>query len=164
MRKEDSVATSVRIIEIEARANPLLRPLPILGWLPRYDHLWLRFDLFVDLTVVALSIPKGMAYTQIAGVPHQTAFCAASIDMLLFAIFGSSRHLVLAVSAAIAIMSYATLSLIAESNMLDFIMLSAALVVMTGLLSILAGVLKLGQVAQFLSESVMVGFVTGLAL
>ena len=82
----------------------------------------------------------------------------------LFAIFGSSRQLVVAVSAVIATMSYATVSLIAPPNTSEFIVLTAALAILAGLISILAGFLKLGRVAQFFSESVMVGFITGLAL
>ena len=82
----------------------------------------------------------------------------------LFAIFGTSRQLVVAVSAVIATMSYATVSLIAPPNTSEFIVLTAALAVLAGLISILAGFLKLGRVAQFFSESVMVGFITGLAL
>lgn len=158
------MATSMKLDETEAPPDPLIRFLPILGWLPKYDRLWLRADLIAGLTIVALLIPEGIAYAQIAGVPPQAAFYAAPIGLLLFAIFGSSRQLVVAVSAAIATMSYATVSLIAEPNTAEFILLTAALAVVTGLISILAGVLKLGRVAQFFSESVMVGFVTGLAL
>ena len=105
-----------------------------------------------------------MAYAQIAGVPPQTAFYAAPIGLLAFAIFGTSRQLVVAVSAIIATMSFATVSLIAAPETPEFIVLTAALAVLAGLISILAGFLKLGRVAQFFSESVMVGFITGLAL
>lgn len=146
------------------QTNPLLRYLPILGWLSQYDRAWLRIDLIAGLTVVALLIPEGMAYAQIAGVPPQAAFYAAPIGLLAFAVFGSSRQLVVAVSAAIATMSFATVSLITQPNTPEFILLTAALAVLAGLISILAGVLKLGRVAQFFSESVMVGFITGLAL
>ena len=142
----------------------LLRYLPILGWLPRYERLWLRTDLIAGLTVVALLIPEGMAYAQIAGVPPQTAFYAAPIGLLAFAIFGTSRQLVVAVSAIIATMSFATVSLIAVPDTPEFILLTAALAVLAGLISIICGLLKLGRVAQFFSESVMVGFLTGLAL
>ncbi len=113
---------------------------------------------------MALLIPEGMAYAEIAGVPPQTAFYAAPIGLLAFAIFGTSRQLVVAVSAIIATMSFATVSLIAPPDTPEFILLTAALAVLAGLISILAGVLKLGRVAQFFSESVMVGFITGLAL
>jgi SulP family sulfate permease len=146
------------------RQNLLLRYLPILGWLPKYQRSWLRTDLIAGLTVVALLIPEGMAYAQIAGVPPQTAFYAAPIGLLAFAIFGTSRQLVVAVSAIIATMSFATVSLIVAPNTSEFIIMTAALAVLAGLISILAGFLKLGRVAQFFSESVMVGFITGLAL
>ena len=114
--------------------------------------------------MVALLIPEGMAYAQIAGVPPQTAFYAAPIGLLAFAIFGTSRQLVVAVSAIIATMSFATVSLIAAPDTPEFILLTAALAVLAGLISIICGLLKLGRVAQFFSESVMVGFLTGLAL
>jgi sulfate permease, SulP family len=144
--------------------NLLTHYLPILGWLPNYQRTWLRTDLIAGLTVVALLIPEGMAYAQIAGVPPQTAFYAAPIGLLAFAVFGTSRQLVVAVSAIIATMSFATVSLIAAPNTAEFILLTAALAVFAGLISILAGLLKLGRVAQFFSDSVMVGFITGLAL
>ena len=73
----------------------------------------LRTDLIAGLVVVALLIPEGMAHAQIAGMPPQTAFYAAPIGLLAFAIFGTSRQLVVAISAIIATMSFATVSLIA---------------------------------------------------
>jgi SulP family sulfate permease len=132
---------------------------------PRWlSETWLQTDLIAGLTVVALLIPEGIAYAQIAGVPAQTAFYAAPIGLLAFAIFGTSRQLVVAVSAIIATMSFATVSLIVAPNTPEFIIMTAALAVLAGLISILAGFLKLGRIAQFFSESVMVGFITGLAL
>jgi len=148
----------------QPRSSLLLRYLPILGWLPKYERAWLRTDLIAGLTVVALLIPEGMAYAQIAGMPPQTAFYAAPIGLLAFAIFGTSRQLIVAVSAIIATMSFATVSLIAAPDTTEFILLTAALAILAGLISILAGLLKMGRVAQFFSESVMVGFITGLAL
>jgi SulP family sulfate permease len=148
----------------KSQSNLLARYMPIFNWLPNYQRVWLRTDLIAGLTVVALLIPEGMAYAQIAGMPPETAFYAAPIGLLAFAIFGTSRQLVVAVSAIIATMSFATVSLIAAPETPEFIMLTAALAVLAGLISILAGALKLGRVAQFFSESVMVGFITGLAL
>ena len=148
----------------KSQSKSLARFFPILQWLPKYERSWLRLDLIAGLTVVALLIPEGMAYAQIAGMPPQTAFYAAPIGLLAFAIFGTSRQLVVAVSAIIATMSFATVSLIAPPNTTEFYLLTAALAVLAGLIAILAGILKLGRVAQFFSESVMVGFITGLAL
>ena len=69
------------------QSKSLARFFPILGWLPKYQRSWLRLDLIAGLTVVALLIPEGMAYAQIAGMPPQTAFYAAPIGLLAFAIF-----------------------------------------------------------------------------
>lgn len=140
------------------------RRLPILGWLPGYERAWLRSDVIAGLTVVALLIPEGMAYAQIAGMPPETAFYAAPIGLLMFAVFSTSRQLIVAVSAAIATMSFATVSQIAKPNTTDFIVLTAALAVLSGLIAVVAGILKMGRIAQFFSESVMVGFISGLAL
>src|SRR5512139_1833598 len=144
--------------------SSLSRFLPIAGWLPQYKRSWARSDIVAGLTIVALLVPEGMAYAQLAGVPPEAAFYAAPIGLLMFAVFGSSKHLVVAVSSAVATMSFATVSLLAQPNTSEFIVLTAALAVLAGLISILAGLLKLGRVAQFFSESVMVGFITGLAV
>lgn len=141
----------------------LKRWLPILEWLPNYDRTRLRPDFLAGLTVMALLVPEGMAYAELAGMPPETAFYAAPIGLVLYAVFGSSKHLVVAVSSAIAVMSASIVGSIALPNSAEFFALTAALAVMVGLVSILAGLLKLGRIAQFFSESVLVGFVSGLA-
>ncbi|HJS19401.1 MAG TPA: SulP family inorganic anion transporter [Anaerolineales bacterium] len=144
--------------------NPASRFLPILGWLPGYDRAWLRGDILAGLTVLALLIPEGMAYAEIAGMPPQTAFYAAPIGLLLYAVFGTSRQLVVAVSAAIATMSAAAVAPLAAVGSPEYAILSAGLAILAGLVSILAGVFRLGRIASFFSASVLAGFVTGLAL
>ena len=112
----------------------------------------------------AILVPEGMAYAELAGMPPETAFYAAPIALLAYAALGSSRQLVVAVSSAIAIMSAATISGLAAAGSVEYAALTAALAILAGLVSIGAGVLKLGRVAQFFSESVLIGFVFGLAL
>jgi high affinity sulfate transporter 1 len=138
--------------------------LPILTWLPQYNRSWLRPDVIAGLTVVALLVPEGMAYAELAGLPPETAFYAAPAGLILYAIFGTSRQLVVAVSATIAVMSAATVSGLAPPDSMEFIMLSAALAMLAGLISVVAGLLRFGRIAQFFSESVLTGFVFGLAL
>jgi MFS superfamily sulfate permease-like transporter len=140
------------------------RLLPILNWLPSYERAWLRGDILAGLTVLALLIPEGMAYAEIAGMPPQTAFYAAPIGLLMYAIFGTSRQLVVAVSAAIATMSAAAVAPLAEAGSPEYAALTAGLAILAGLVSIFAGFFKLGRIASFFSESVLAGFVTGLAL
>jgi len=62
---------------IQTRPSPMVHFMPILAWLPNYERTWLRADLIAGLTVVALLIPEGMAYAEIAGVPPKAAFYAA---------------------------------------------------------------------------------------
>ncbi|NJD60726.1 MAG: sodium-independent anion transporter [Anaerolineales bacterium] len=142
----------------------ITRFLPIMSWLPNYQRIWLRGDVLAGLTVLALLIPEGMAYAEIAGMPPQTAFYAAPIGLLMYAIFGTSRQLVVAVSAAIATMSAAAIGPLAASGSPEYAALTAGLAILAGLVSIFAGLFKLGRIASFFSESVLAGFVTGLAL
>jgi sulfate permease, SulP family len=140
------------------------RPWPIFGWVQGYQKRWLRFDVVAGLTVCAILVPEGMAYAELAGVPPEYAFYAAPVALLAYAALGSSRQLVVAVSSAIAIMSAATIGEIAVEGSAEFVALTAALAILAGLVSIAAGILKLGRIAQFFSESVLLGFVFGLAL
>jgi high affinity sulfate transporter 1 len=137
---------------------------PILQWLPRYDRSWLRPDLIAGITVTALLVPEGMAYAELAGMPPETIFYAAPAALLLYAIFGTSRQLVVVVSSIQAVMSYSIVSALAPPDTPEFIVLTAALAITAGVVSILAGLLHLGRVAQFFSSSVLVGFVSGLAI
>ena len=137
---------------------------PVLAWVPGYQRSWLPVDVIAGLTVCAILVPEGMAYAELAGMPPETAFYAAPIALLAYAILGSSRQLVVAVSSAIAIMSAATISGLAPAGSVEYAALTAALAILAGLVSMAAGILKLGRVAQFFSESVLLGFVFGLAL
>jgi high affinity sulfate transporter 1 len=147
-----------------AAERPATRSWPVLAWLPGYQRGWLRLDFVAGMTVCAILVPEGMAYAQLAGMPPETAFYAAPIGLLAYAVLGSSRQLVVAVSSAVAIMSAATISLLAPAGTAEYAALTAALAILAGLISIAAGALKLGRIAQFFSESVLIGFVFGLAL
>ena len=146
------------------QANGLARYLSILGWLPAYRGEWLRGDLLAGLIVVALLVTEGMAYSELAGMPPQAAFCAAPAGLVLCAIFSTSRQLVVAVPATVAAMSAAAVGPLAAQGSAEFAALTALLALAVGAASVLSGVLKLGRIAQFFSESVLTSFVSGLAL
>ena len=147
-----------------ASTGPPSRPWPVFAWLQGYQRSWLRLDVIAGMTVCAILVPEGMAYAELAGVPPEFAFYAAPAALLAYAALGSSRQLVVAVSSAIAIMSAATISELAVEGTAEFVALTAALAILAGLVSVAAGVLRLGRIAQFFSESVLLGFVFGLAL
>ncbi|NTX62499.1 SulP family inorganic anion transporter [Myxococcus sp. CA051A] len=147
-----------------AAAHSVARFLPFLSWLPKWRPSSLKRDVAAALTITALQIPEAMAYAELAGVPPQAAFYAGPVALVLYALLGTSRQLVVAISATVAVLSASTVAALAPSGTPRFIALTAALAMLAGLISILAGVLKLGRIAQFFSESVLTGFVFGLAL
>jgi high affinity sulfate transporter 1 len=137
---------------------------PIIDWLPRYDKSWLRWDVIAALTVWALLVPEAMAYAGIAGMPPQTGLYTAPLALLGYALFGSSRHLNVGPSSTVAILSFAIIGGMAVAGGPEFIALTTGLALLTGILLIVAGMLKLGVLADFLSKPVLGGFVIGLAI
>ena len=137
---------------------------PILGWLPSYRGAWFGRDAIAGVIVVCLLVPEGMAYAQIAGMPPQTAFYVAPPALLLYAIFASSRKLVVVVSATQAALSAGAVAALATAGTPHYEELTAALALLVGAITVVAGLLRLGVVARFFSPSVLVGFVSGLAL
>ncbi len=144
--------------------NRRSRILPILDWMPNYNRSWLRGDLIAGLTMAAILIPESMAFSQLAGMPPQTAFYISPIGLVLYALFGTSRHLVIGTTATVSVMSAAIVGAYAPIGSAEFISLSGALAILAGLFSALLGILKLGRITQLLSPSVMTGFVSGLIL
>jgi SulP family sulfate permease len=142
----------------------LRRFVPILAWLPAYRRAWLTRDVLAGVTITALLVPEGMAYAELAGMSPEAAFYAAPPALILYAIFGSSRRLVVVVSSTQAVFSAATVSALVPQGTLEYVTLTSALAIMAGVVSILAGLVRAGRLAQFFSASVLVGFVSGLAL
>jgi high affinity sulfate transporter 1 len=138
------------------------------GWLfsslRHYERSWLRGDLIAGLTVWAVLIPEALAYATIAGVSPVVGLYAAPGALLLYAAFGSSRHLVTGPMSATAALSAATVATYATAGSGQFVTFTAALAITTGLVAAGAGLLRLGFLASFISEPVLKGFIIGLAL
>jgi SulP family sulfate permease len=149
---------------VSARRSGLVRILPIIGWLPTYRREWLARDAIAGLVVTSLLVPEGMAYAQIAGMPPETAFYVAPPALVLYAVFASSRRLIVVVSATQAALSAGAIGELAIQGTAEWAELTAALALMVGVITLLAAVFRLGAIATFFSPSVLVGFVTGLAL
>ena len=125
---------------------------------------WLRGDLVAGLTVWAVLVPEALAYATIAGVPPVIGLYAAPGALLLYAAFGSSRHLVAGPMAATAALSAAVVADHATAGTEGFIAFTVALALVVGAIAIIAGLLRLGFLASFISEPVLKGFIIGLAL
>ena len=124
----------------------------------------LRGDLIAGLTVWAVLVPEALAYAAIAGVSPVVGLYAAPGALILYAALGSSRHLVTGPMAATAALSAATVGEMAKANTDAFTQLTIALALCVGAAAVLAGLLRLGFLAAFISEPVLKGFVVGLAL
>jgi SulP family sulfate permease len=129
-----------------------------------YRSTWLRGDLVAGLTVWAVLVPEALAYATIAGVSPVVGLYAAPGALLLYAAFGSSRHLVTGPMSATAALSAATVATYATAGSSQFVTMTAALAITTGVIAIVAGLLRLGFLASFISEPVLKGFIIGLAL
>jgi high affinity sulfate transporter 1 len=136
----------------------------ILGWLRGYQLPWLRFDLIAGVTVWAVLVPESLAYATIAGVSPVVGLYAAVPALLFYAVLGTSRHLVVASMSATAALSAGIVGNMAQRGTNDYIALTAALAICAGVAGIVAGLLRMGFLASFISEPVLKGFIVGLAL
>jgi len=110
------------------------------------------------------ALPEALAYATIAGVSPVVGLYAAPAALVLYAALGTSRHLVTGPSAATAALSAATVADLVAGDSGEFVAMTAALAITVGIVAILAGLLRLGFVASFVSEPVLKGFIVGLAL
>jgi high affinity sulfate transporter 1 len=140
--------------------------IPILSWLPGYNRAWLVADILAGLTLWGLVVPEGMAYAGIASLPPQFGLYTLVASLLVYALFGTSRHLsVGATSATAALIASTVVALGATTaDMASYQAYAVALVLVIGVIFLVAGLARLGWVTQFLSKPVMDGFVTGLAI
>jgi sulfate permease, SulP family len=132
--------------------------------LRNYERDWVRGDVVAGLTVWAVLVPSALAYATIAGVPPVVGLYAAPAALVLYAALGSSRQLITGPSAAAAALSAAIVGNAVAGNGGQFLATTAALAIGVGLAALVAGVLRLGFVANFISEPVLKGFIVGLAL
>jgi sulfate permease, SulP family len=132
-------------------------------WIFTYPRDWLRPDLIAGLTTAAVVIPKAMAYATIAGLPVQVGLYTAFVPMMIYAVLGSSRPLSVSTTTTIAILTAAELGqVVPGADSATLYRVSAMLTFMVGSILVLASLLRLGSVANFISEPVLVGFKAGI--
>ena len=121
-------------------------------------------DAFAGVTLASMNIPQVLGYTRIAGTPVVTGLYTVLLPLVAFAVFGSSRHLVVAADSATAAIFSSSLSRMAPLASEKYMALVGMLTLLTAGLLLLARVFKLGFLADFLSRTVLVGFLTGVGI
>ncbi|MFO1802504.1 SulP family inorganic anion transporter [Pseudomonas aeruginosa] len=143
---------------------PLARWVPGLDSLLHYRRAWFRPDVQAGLSVAAIQIPTAIAYAQIAGFPPQVGLYACILPMLIYALIGSSRQLMVGPDAATAAMVAAAITPLAAGDPQRLVDLSMIVAIMVGLFSIVAGLARAGFIASFLSRPILVGYLNGIGL
>ncbi len=123
-----------------------------------------RRDILAGLTLAMLAIPEVMGYTKIAGTPFITGLYTMMIPVILFAVLGGSRHLVVGADSATAAMMAVGLTGLASTGSPEYLALAGVLALLCGALLLTALLLKLGFLANFLSRTVLIGFLTGVGI
>ena len=148
-------------VDPQTRSFGALRP----AWLTHYRREWLSADVIAGLIAAAIVIPKAMAYASIAGLPIQIGLYTVLVPIIVYSLLGTSRVLSVTSTTTLAILVGAQLGPLADSgNAAAALTASATLALLTGAFLVLACVLRLGFVASFISEPVLVGFKAGIGL
>jgi sulfate permease, SulP family len=141
--------------------NPQLR---LFGSLRPFSRGATVRDSLAGVTLASMSIPQVLGYARIAGAPVIAGLYTVLLPLVAFAVFGSSRHLVVAADSATAAILYSSLSRMAVPASEQYIALVGTVALLTAVLLLLARLFKLGFLADFLSRTVLVGFLTGVGL
>jgi len=137
---------------------------PVLEWLPHYRRGRLRNDLLAGAIVAALMVPQSLGYATIAGVPVQVGLYAVPLALLAYGVFGSSPQLIVGPASTVAIVSGSLVADISRDNPQDAVAITSALAIAAGLVLVVAGLLRISWLAEFLSKPIVTGFVLGLTL
>jgi sulfate permease, SulP family len=141
-----------------------LRHWPVLRGLLPFDRSQLPGDALAGVTLAALAIPEVLGYAKIAGMPVVTGLYTLLLPMAAFAVLGSSRHLVVGADSATAVILAAALAGLAVAGSAKYVQLAGLTALLAGGLLLLARLARLGFLANFLSRTVLIGFLTGVGI
>lgn len=129
-----------------------------------YQKKWFSRDLLAGLSVAAIAMPVGIAYAGIIGLPLQTGLYSCIFPMIAYAIFGSSKQLIVGPDSATCILVAAAITPLAAVGSAEYATLSVLLALVTGVLCIAFGIFRLDFIANFLSKPILNGYLNGLAI
>ncbi|HEY1014930.1 MAG TPA: SulP family inorganic anion transporter, partial [Herpetosiphonaceae bacterium] len=138
--------------------------MPGLRMLRTYRRSWLRNDLLAGATVFAVLVPSALAYGGLAGLAPVAGLYAALAAMAAYALFGSSRHLIIGPDAALPLILAATIGPLAGGSVERYALLTAGLSMLVGAILIAARVFRVGFLVNFLAQPILTGYLAGVAL
>lgn len=138
--------------------------LPIFDWVPTYDQKTFTSDLLAALIVTLMLIPQSLAYAMLAGLPPEVGLYASIAPLVLYMFFGTSRVLAVGPVAVISLMTAAAIGEHASAGTHAYWQIAITLAFLSSLILLALGLLRLGFLANFLSHSVVSGFITASAL
>ena len=141
-----------------------LADLPILRGVLPISGANVSRDILAGVTLAALGIPEVMGYTKIAGTPVVTGLYTILLPLIVFALLGGSRHLVVAADSATAAILAGSLVAVAALNSPHYVELTGVTAIVVAILLVAARVLRLGFLSDFLSRSALIGFLTGVGI
>src|SRR5438270_8165765 len=158
-------ACSLKPVDMERMNNNQSNTIPVLAWLRGYQKTWLRADILAGLIAAAVVVPKAMAFATIAGLPVQVGLYAVFVPMVVYALLGTSSPLSVSTTTTISILTAAELGKVAPNGgPEELIVAGATLAVLVGAMLLFASVLRLGFIANFISDPVLAGFKAGIGL
>lgn len=158
------MSTAAAVTRTSRAPTSRRRPRAILNGILPIDRALLPREIAAGATLAALAIPEVMGYTKIAGTPVVTGLYTLVLPVLAFAVFGSSRHLVVGADSATAALLAIGVGSLAAGGTADYMALASLTALLCAGLLLLARLLRLGFIANFLSRSVLVGFLTGVGI
>src|SRR5215467_13190065 len=157
------MSSNIRLAQI-TRTPYLEKIAPGLAKLLKYQRSDFLHDVFAGLSVAAVALPVGVAYAQLAGFNPAVGLYSSILPLLAYAIFGTSRQLIIGPDAATCALVTAAAAPLASGDQNLYQSLSVTLALLAGVLCIGASFLRLGGLADFLSKPILVGFLNGIAL
>src|SRR5690242_13924184 len=140
------------------------RSVPVLRGVLPVDRARVGPDVLAGVTLAALGVPEVLGYAKIAGMPLVTGLYTMLLPMAVFAVLGSSRHLVVAADSATAVILAAALTGLAATGSPAYVQLAGLAALLTGAMLFVARLARLSFLANFLSRTVLVGFLTGVGI
>ncbi|XP_019155865.1 PREDICTED: probable sulfate transporter 3.5 isoform X2 [Ipomoea nil] len=139
---------------------------PILDWLPHYNLNLFMYDVLAGITIASLAIPQGISYAKLANIPPIIGLYSSFVPPLIYAVFGSSKHLAVGTVAASSLLIAATIEEVVkpQDNLELYVDLVFTATLVSGLMQTVMGLLRLGILVDFLSHSTITGFMGGTAV